>query len=47
MGNALRRRTFRKSPRVLWYGALAWTVLVLCVLLLVAGFVLVFTVAFS
>lgn len=43
----MRRRTYRKSARVMWWGFVAWSVLVIVFGLIVAGFVLVLTVAFS
>jgi hypothetical protein len=47
MGKALRRTTFRKGPRVIWWGIVAWTVLGFLFVMVALGFVYVFTVAFS
>ena len=47
MGKALRRTTFRKGPRVIWWGIVAWTVIGFLFVMVALGFVYVFTVAFS
>jgi hypothetical protein len=47
MGKALRRKTFQKGPRVIWWGLVAWTVLGFLFVMVALGFVYVFTVAFS
>jgi hypothetical protein len=43
----MRRRSYRKSARVMWWGFVAWSVLVIVSVLVTLGFVYVFTVAFS
>jgi hypothetical protein len=47
MGKALRRATFQKGPRVIWWGLVAWIVLGFLFVMVALGFVYVFTVAFS
>ena len=47
MGDKVRRLTWRRSPRTVFWGVIAWTVLALVLVLVVLGFVYVFTLAFS
>jgi hypothetical protein len=47
MGKALRRATFQKGPRVIWWGLVAWIVLGFLFVMVALGFVYVFTVAFA
>lgn len=44
MGKALRRRTFRKSPRVYWWLVICWSVLGLLFAFVAAGFAFIFLV---
>lgn len=39
MGKALRRKTFQKGPRVIWWGLVAWLVIGVLLAVFVGGFV--------